>query len=139
MTAATSPKKGPNLTSVIEAWTVFASLNVGTTEAQGGIKQVRAAGAEALTRLLPVALRDSGQSRVIARFLLNLYNGNRFPFDMTDFRRLDHNLFVDCMTVLHMDCIPEREVHQYFEHGDRLWEQMVKDWGFKDYQGESWR
>lgn len=128
-----------NLTSVIEAWTVFAKLKFFTNEARAGVLQVRTAGAEALTRLLPVALGHRGQSRVIARFLLNLYNGNRFPFDLTDLRILDHNLFVDCMTVLHMDYMPEKEVHNYFARGGQIWEQMAKDWGVRDYQGESWR
>ena len=140
MTSATSPgTTDRNLTNVIEAWTVFARLNFFTNEAREGVGQARAAGAEALARLLPVALRDTGQSRVIARFLLNLYNGYRFPFDLTDFRLLDHNLFVDCMTVLHMDYMPAQEVHLYFKRGGEIWEQMGTDWGFKDYRGESWR
>ena len=140
MTLATAPDMtDQNLTNVIQAWTTFARLNFCSNETRAGIRQVRAAGAEALARLLPVALRDTGQSRVIVRFLLNLYNGNRFPFDMTDFRLLDHSLFVDCMTVLHMDYMPEQEVHRYFEHGGEVWEQMGKDWGFRDYQAESWR
>ena len=140
MTAATSPETMEgNLASVIEAWTVFARLNFFRNDAREGIRQVRAAGVEPLARLLGVARRDTGQSQVIARFLLNLYNGNRFPFDMTDFRRLDHNLFVDCMTVLHMDYMPAQEVHQYFERGGQIWEQMVADWGFTDHRGESWR
>jgi hypothetical protein len=58
----------PNLLSVIEAWTAFASLRHHTPGAQDEIKRVRAAGVEALKRLLPMALRDTGQSRVIARF-----------------------------------------------------------------------
>lgn len=140
MTAATSREtKEDNLVSVIEARTVFAGLNFFTNEAREGVGQARAAGVEALARLLPVALRDTGQSRVIARFLLSLYNGNRFPFDLTDFRILDHSLFVDCMTVLHMDYMPAQEVHTYFKHGGEIWEQMGTDWGFKDYRGESWR
>ena len=132
------PKK-PHSTSVTQAWTDFACLNLATTAAREGVHRVRVAGAEALARLLPVALRETGQSRVVARFLLNLYNGNRFPFDMTDFRLLDHCLFVDCMTVLHMDWMPEREVHEYFVRGGEIWTKMAKDWGFRDYQSDSWR
>ena len=138
MTEAFLPEK-LHPTSVTQAWTDFACLNFATTAARQGVHQVRVAGAEALARLLPVALRETGQSRVVARFLLNLYNGNRFPFDMTDFRLLDHCVFVDCMTVLHMDWMPEREVHEYFVRGGKIWTQMAKDWGFRDYKGESWR
>lgn len=140
MTAASSLETTDrNLTNVLDAWSRFANLNFFSNDARDGVRQVRAAGAEALARLLPVALRDTGQSRVIARFLLSLYNGNRFPFDLTDFRILDHSLFVDCITVLHMDYMPEQEVHCYFERGSEIWEQIGTYWGFRDYRGESWR
>jgi hypothetical protein len=101
---------------------------------------IRREGERALHRLLPVAQRDTGQSMVIARFLLNLYNGERFPFDMTDLRRLDHKLFNDCMAVLKMDFQPQKEVHLYFENGGALWEALAKEWGFTDYiAGTTWR
>lgn len=99
----------------------------------------RLEGEAALRRLLPIAQRDTGQSSVVARFLMNLYNGNRFPFDMTDFRRLDYELFEDCMAVLKMDFQLVREVHLYFEHGGTVFEALAAGWGFKDYQGENWR
>lgn len=98
------------------------------------------AGEAALKRLLPIAQRDTGQSQVIARFLLNLYNGNRFPFDNTDLRRLDNELVEDCIAVLRMDARPLQEVHLYFENGSKIWETLAKDWGFRDFYGEdSWR
>lgn len=98
------------------------------------------AGEAALKRLLPIAQRDTGQSQVIARFLLNLYNGNRFPFDNTDLRRLDHELVEDCVAVLRMDARPFQEVHRYFENGSKIWETLAKNWGFRDFYGEdSWR
>jgi len=101
---------------------------------------IRVDGEKALRRLLPVAQRDTGQSMVIARFLLNLYNGERFPFDMTDLRRLDFELFDDCMAVLRMDFQPQKEVHLYFENGSAVWEALAKEWGFKDYTtGTTWR
>lgn len=125
--------------SPTRTWSTFASLQPGFTDNRKEMSQIRAAGHEALIRLLPVALRDSGQSIVVARFLLNLYNGYRFPFDLTDMRRLDHSLVVDCLTVLQMDCMLEREVHKYFENGAEIWEKMARDWGFRDFGAESWR
>ena len=140
MTLATSPDtKKDILANTIEAWTVFAKLDFLTHESREGVSKVRAAGVEPLARLLVVARRDTGQSQVIARFLLNLYNGNRFPFDMTDFRRLDHDVFIDCMSVLQMDYMPSQEVHMYFKRGSEIWERLGTDWGFRDFQGESWR
>lgn len=100
---------------------------------------IRLEGEAALRRLLPIAQRDTGQSSVVARFLLNLYNGDRFPFDMTDLRRLDYELFDDCIAVLKMDSQPEKEVHRYFEDGGAQWEALAKDWGFKDFAGSTWR
>lgn len=100
---------------------------------------IRLEGEAALRRLLPVAQRDTGQSSVIARFLLNLYNGDRFPFDMTDLRRLDYELFDDCIAVLKMDFQPLKEVHRYFEDGGAIWEVLAEEWGFKDHAGKEWR
>lgn len=102
---------------------------------------IEQAGVEALQRLLPVAQRDTGQSRVVARFLLGLYNGNRFPFDLTDLRGIDLDLFEDCMVVLQMDALVQRrEVHNYFgSEGGALFEQIAEDWNMRDFQGEDWR
>jgi len=46
---------------------------------------------------------DTSGGATVARLLLGLYNGTRFPFDLTDLRRLDSDLWVDSMTVIHMD------------------------------------
>lgn len=103
------------------------------------LPSIRADGEAALRRLLPIAQSDTGQSGVVARFLLNLYNGDRFPFDNTDLRRLDSDLVDDCLAVLRMDANPAREVHKYFHNGDEIWEQLARDWAVKDHYGASWR
>ena len=89
---------------------------------------IRAAGIAALHRLVPVAQRCSGQSRIVGRLLLSLYNGNAFPFPLTDLRGLDTALFQDCIALLQMDRRPEMEVHQYVENGDAIWSQLKSDW-----------
>lgn len=96
-------------------------------------KEARANGEPALKRLFAVARSDTGQSRVCAHFLLGCYNGSRFPFDLTDLRGLDIELFEDCIAVLRMDKSPQQEVHHYFENGGQLFEQMVKDWGVETH------
>ena len=86
-------------------------------------------GKAALFRLYEVAQGDTGQCRVVARFLAGLYNGSRFPFDLTDLQTIDDKLFEDCMATLRMDarhCV--QEVHNYFDHGRRRWEEMIRDW-----------
>ncbi|MEX6717518.1 hypothetical protein AB2C92_07285 [Pseudomonas aeruginosa] len=92
------------------------------------LPEVREAGIAALKRLLEVAKRDTGQSGVVALFLLGLYNGRDFKFDMTELRRLDHSLFEDCLTLLRMDHNPEQEVHQYVENGQAIWQDLRRDW-----------
>lgn len=58
---------------------------------------------------------------------------------MTDLRRLDYELFDDCIAVLKMDFQPQKEVHRYFENGGAIWQALVKEWGFKDDREETWR
>ncbi|ELK4900642.1 hypothetical protein RVS51_005613 [Pseudomonas aeruginosa] len=86
------------------------------------------AGITALKRLLPIAQRDSGQSGVIGRFLLGLYNGQAHRFDLTELRSLDPALFDACLSVLRMDYAPKQEVHEYFENGDAIWQDLSKRW-----------
>jgi len=74
---------------------------------------LEADGAIALPRLIRVAGGDTGQSGRVRRFLLGLYNGDAFKFDLTELRSLDRNLQEDCMAVLAMDIDgPRVEVHE---------------------------
>lgn len=97
-------------------------------------EQIREAGIAALQRLLATARRDTGQASVCARFLLGLYNDARFPFPLTELRRLDDDLFDDCMAALQLDArITEQEVHRYFQYGSEIWEQLASDWRVRDH------
>lgn len=98
--------------------------------------ELEAKGVPALRRLYKVAQGDSGQCRHIAAFLAGCYNGQRFPFDLTDLRCIDRELWDDCMAVLAMDRQPMQEVHRYFEDGSRKWESMIKDWSLAEKQLE---
>lgn len=60
--------------------------------------------------------------------LVGLYNGRKFPFDMTELRRLDRTVFEDCLAVLALDFQPEREVHEYFVEGNRIFENLASIW-----------
>ncbi len=46
---------------------------------------------------------DTGGGGTVARLLLGIYNGMRFPFDLTDLRRLDDRNLKMALTVLLMD------------------------------------
>jgi hypothetical protein len=99
--------------------------------------KIEAEGKEALGRLFEVAQGDTGQSRVIAKFLLGCYNGLRFPFDLTDFRTIDRALFDDCLAVLKLDFQPKQEVHCYFKNGGKRFEKMADDKRIADHWRDS--
>jgi hypothetical protein len=91
-------------------------------------KKAEELGEAALYRLFEIAQGDTHQCGVVAKFLLGCYNGSRFKFDLTDFRRLDKALFDDCLLVLKMDWSPKKEVHEYFQEGSKKFENLAKDW-----------
>jgi len=107
------------------------TAEIGVYRAQ--LPQIRAEGEAALRRLFEVAQGDTGQCGRVARFLLGLYNGDRFPFDLTDLRGLDRNLFTDCMAVLRMDHTCEKEVHKYFPDGGKSFEAFAAEWTDEGY------
>jgi hypothetical protein len=92
---------------------------------------VTEAGIPALVRLAKIAEGDTGQAATVRRFLLGLYNGYRFPFNLITLRGLDKELFDDCLDVLKLDARATRqEVHQYIDNGGELFERfagMVED------------
>lgn len=53
----------------------------------------------------------SGQVRRLVAFLGGLYNGERFPFDMTELRSLDSGLSDACLDVLAYDRFGVQEIH----------------------------
>lgn len=69
------------------------------------------AGEPALRRLVAIARNDSGQAQRVRRLLLGLYNGEAFPFDLTDLRTLDREIVRDVLYVLAMDSQPRVEIH----------------------------
>jgi hypothetical protein len=92
-------------------------------------------GLQALHRLYAVASGDSGQCSYVAAFLLGLYNGSRFPFDLTALRALDDKLYHDCMDVLTMDSrLNFSEVHTYISDGGKKFEQLAMRWGIEDME-----
>lgn len=86
-------------------------------------------GMQALNRLIPVAVRPTGQGRAVGRFLLGLYNGPEYRFDLTELRGLDLSKFEDCLRVLMMDYSPEVEIHERVPNGQAIWAELVAMWG----------
>lgn len=93
---------------------------------------------EALHRLWKIANGNSGQCRHVALFLLSLYNGSRFPFDLTRLRCLDTAIFHDCLQVLVLDNRPMYEVHIWLDVSSGDFEDLAVTWGFQDMT-DAWR
>lgn len=115
-----------------QAAAYFEQVRAARAQQEADRPQVQADGVAALQRLFTVANQHSGQCRRVAAFLLGCYNGDRFPFDLTDFRTLDYELFADCLTVLRMDWQPAQEVHAYFPNGGAAFEALATAWKIKD-------
>lgn len=94
-------------------------------------ESAHAEGEAALRRLFEIAHGDSGQCKRVAAFLLGLYNGHRFPFDLTELRGLDTKIHEDCLAVLRLDHPCMQEVHRYFPEGGEAFERLAVSWGFK--------
>lgn len=93
----------------------------------------------AAARLWNVASGNTGQSQVCAAFLLGLYNGTRFPFDLTDLRLLDADLRRAAFDLLAADASHtlQCEVHELLNTGTgrrdfgARFEHLAHDWGRK--------
>jgi len=124
MNTATMGKIRPESTQQPEAVNdFFRQMAELDTERQAATE----AGIPALMRLADVAERDSGQAETVRLFLLGLYNGYRFPFNLVRLRGLDKALFVDCMAVLTLDArATAQEVHQYLDDGGERFERWAQ-------------
>lgn len=91
---------------------------------------------EALTHFFMLATCHSHSgARVAALLLLGLYNGGRFPFDLTDLRLLDAENLDRAMVLLRMDARPSMEVHQWL---NLLYER--RDFGARfEHMAHAWR
>lgn len=83
---------------------------------------------ESLNRVMEMALDGCGASRVCRDFLLFLYNGYGFPFNMNDLRNLGHDLYADIIIIMEMDCRPTfpREIHRWWENGESHFDILKK-------------
>lgn len=86
------------------------------------------AGEDALQRLLPIALGNTDQSRVVGTFLLGVFEGENFPFNLTTLRDLELSVFQDCQSVLSMDYQPDPEIHHRVQNGNAIWDELLDLW-----------
>ena len=77
-------------------------------------------------------LWDTGGGGACVRVLLGCYNGTRFPFDLTDLRRLDDGNLNKVLTVLRMDARCRSEVHVTLRYllSDPMVRAQFERWAF---------
>ncbi|MDR6152164.1 hypothetical protein QF021_000253 [Acidovorax delafieldii] len=93
---------------------------------------------EALSHFFILATtQDHSAARVAACMLLGLYNGHRFPFDLTELRRFDAGNLKRALALLEFDARPRMEVHEWLnrlygctDFGPRF-EHMAHRWNLK--------
>lgn len=85
--------------------------------------EAKAEAIEGLRRIVATIRQHpgTGQVRRLVAFLGGLYNGPRFPFDLTDLRSLDAELASACLDVLRYDHFGQAEIHEWgIIDGDEL-------------------
>ncbi len=61
----------------------------------------------------------TGGAKRLVRFLAGLYNGQDYPFELTELRGLDTNLANACLDYLNYDRLGIKEVHKHLANGER--------------------
>ena len=104
----------------------------GTSDPELDRAALGAVGESALQRLLVVSTRRSAQSATVARFMVALHDGRRFPFDLGELRSVHAEVFGDCLEVLEMDALTRLEVHELVTGGGRAFERLAERWNVLD-------
>jgi hypothetical protein len=61
----------------------------------------------------------TGGARRLVKFLAGVYNGQDYPFDLTELRGLDAALANACLDYLNYERLGIKEVHEHLSNGDR--------------------
>lgn len=61
----------------------------------------------------------TGGATRLVRFLAGVYNGQDYPFDLTELRGLDMALANACLDYLNYDRLGTKEVHKHLANGER--------------------
>jgi hypothetical protein len=78
----------------------------------------------------------SGQAKSLVRFLAGIYNGQNYPFDLTELRGLDIELANACLDYLNYDRLGEKELHEHLTNGADDLKHWLKDHGIESALGE---
>ena len=78
----------------------------------------------------------SGQAQSLVRFLAGIYNGQDYPFDLTELRGLDIELADACLDYLNYDRLGEKQVHEHLTNGADDLKHWLKDHGIESASRE---
>ncbi|MGO9719486.1 MAG: hypothetical protein ACLP0B_05115 [Steroidobacteraceae bacterium] len=73
----------------------------------------------------------TGQAKRLVRFLAGLYNGQDYPFDLTELRGLDTELANACLDFLNYDRLGIKEVHKHLANGELDLHRWLEEYGIK--------
>jgi hypothetical protein len=85
----------------------------------------------ALQRLFEQASGFSSQAKGVARFLLSLWDSDRFRFELSAFRSFDRAIVRDCLTVLYWDSEVRSDMQNHIAGGAQALEELAAHWGLK--------
>lgn len=71
----------------------------------------------------------TGNARRLAWFIAGLYNGDDYPFDLTELRGLDDELANACLDYLNYDRLGISEVHNHLPGGDQQLHRWLERYG----------
>jgi hypothetical protein len=102
--------------------------------ARAEIQSVRRIKHRAMVALNTISLSiqhhpGTGQSRRLVRFVAGCYNGDDYPFDLTDLRALDTALAQACLDYLDYDRLGVLEVHHHLSGGERMLQRWIHEYG----------
>lgn len=85
----------------------------------------------AALQVIETAIQDhptTGGARRLVMFLAGLYNGEDYPFDLSELRALDTALANACLDRLNYDRLGRVEVHRLLTNGERDLHQWLADY-----------
>jgi hypothetical protein len=87
----------------------------------------------ALKRLWKRANGASGQCKIVATFLLALFNPYRFHFEFNNLRIVDDAIYDDINKVIELDRLAEMNICEHLEVPEKQFGELAKDWGIKEF------
>lgn len=73
----------------------------------------------------------TGGARRLVKLLAGVYNGQDYPFDLTELRGLDTELANACLDYLNYDRLGIKEVHKHLINGERDLHRWLEEYGIE--------